>query len=132
MLKYCRWLDELRVNSNCWQVGLEIFTSSNNPTAIFFGLSLIREYLAKHSSTSEARLQIRTVVMQWLNSVVVLNTEQNPDRTSSFIVNNIISILTLLVKSDFPEKWPEAFSDILSYGVLNAKGLDIFTGVLVE
>ena len=41
-----RYLNELRSAPNRWSIGLELFLSADSTVAKFFGLSLVRDYLA--------------------------------------------------------------------------------------
>ena len=71
--------------------------------------------------------EIKTNLLNWINQNMVLMS--NPSVAASdipfFIISNVASILSLLVKSTYPEYWPTAFSDMLSIGKQNTYTLNL-------
>lgn len=126
-----RYLDELRSSSESWKAGMGLFFESTNDVARHFGLSLTREYLASHGTNDvlqcQVRAQIREALMSWTATAVAANMS-----IQVYLVNNIVGIITLLIKSDYPEIWSDAFGDILRLGAQNIVGLDILVRVLDE
>lgn len=135
-------LDSLRFSSNRWEIGLKLFFEGTNESSQFFGLSLVREYLTDVSSISEdVRRTIRENVMQWVSQSMSLKQQEmespdnNPGNDDSynytignlphFLLNNMVSVITLCIKLDYPELWPTAFDEILFYAKQHIAGLDL-------
>lgn len=115
-----------------WFTGLKLFFDSRDDVTRFFGLSLTRDYLVLVSQTKQIlsppeRLQIRDAIMSWTKEFSSASHVIQP-----FLVNNVASIITLLIKIDYPELWESAFSDVLSLGTTSAFGLAICVKVLNE
>lgn len=123
------YLNELRVASNRWSIGLDLFVHASSTVSRFFGLSLVREYLAGTRSEipSEHRLQIRQVVLNWLANACSQNSN-----IPLYIENNIATVLTRVLKLDFPIEWPSAFSDLISLSRLSLLGFTIAVRVFTE
>lgn len=121
-------LDAIRVSPDCWQIGIELLLKSINPVSKFFGLTLIRGCLsAAQPPDVNFRVYIREHLWQWINEILS-KAEQVPQ----FIINNAVSVLTLLMKLDFPEVWPTAFADLLTLSSMGWNGVDIIVRVLTE
>ncbi|CAM9206016.1 unnamed protein product, partial [Ectocarpus fasciculatus] len=112
-----------------WSIGLQLFFDGSTPLSKFFGLSLIREYMSSNGGIPPVveRQKIREAMMSWL-----LSTSSNLTGVESYVMNNIVTIVTLAIKHDFPELWPNAFSDILAFGQKGINELDIVIRVLSE
>lgn len=111
-------------------MGIQLFFESRNDVARFFGLSLTREFVAAvgiSAQYSQIRCQIREALMQWL-----LGLLQSREKVPGYLYNNVLSIFTLLIKSDYPENWPNAFSDFLQLGSQSTEGLDVVLRILTE
>eukprot|EP00605_Chrysophyceae_sp_TOSAG23-4_P000515 GSChrysophyteH1.ASY1.ANO1.581.1 assembled CDS len=128
-------LDTLRASDDRWDIGLQLFFKGSNETAKFFGLSLVRDYLDSTVSL-ERRKTIRDAMLEWINTMIVIpETEQSTKLTNHlpvFLVNNVASVVTLCVKHDYPEVWPEAFDEIIKLGNSCIGGLDMTVRVLID
>jgi hypothetical protein len=49
-----------------------------------------------------------------------------------FILNNLVTVLTLLIKLQFPESWPSAFTELLVVGRSGTAGLDLAVRVICD
>ena len=49
-----------------------------------------------------------------------------------FILNNLVTVLTLLIKLQFPESWTTAFADLLEVGRGSTAGLDLTVRVICD
>jgi hypothetical protein len=130
-------LDTLRASDDRWDIGLQLFFKGSSDTAKFFGLSLVRDYLDSSVGT-ERRKTIRDAMLEWIRNVIVLPETQDghaakgSGRPPNYLVNNVASVLTLCVKHDYPEIWPEAFDDIMKLGNSCISGLDITVRILKD
>ena len=129
ILHIYRLLDKLRSDPIRWSVGLQLFFDGSTPVSNFFGLSLIREYMSSNGGVPPVveRQKIREAMMSWL-----LSRSASLSGIESYVVNNIVTIVTLAVKHDFPELWPSAFSELLAFGGKGISELDIVIRILTE
>ena len=128
-------LDTLRVSDDRWDIGLQLFFKGSSDTAKFFGLSMVRDYLDSRVPV-ERRKTIRDAMMEWVKTVIV---PQPPGagpgkdgRPPVYLVNNVASVITLCVKHDYPEVWPEAFDEIMQLGNSCIAGLDMTVRILTD
>jgi hypothetical protein len=120
-------LDRLRGDASRWTVGLQLFFEGSSALSRFFGLSLLREYMSCGVPPIAARQTIRETMMTWL-----LSNASELGNVKPYVFNNIVTVVTLAVKHDFPELWPAAFSDILSFGQRGTVELDLANRILSE
>lgn len=124
-----RFLDQVRVSPDRWNVGLSLFFDAKSEVARFFGLSLVRDYMSTldpAATTETIRQTIRDAMKTWLHRVLSQNLP-----VPNYIVNNVASIVTLCIKNDYPELWPNAFSELLQIGhAYSFNGIDVVVRVL--
>jgi Exportin 1-like protein len=132
-------IDQLRAAPDRWSVGLKLFFEGRSELSRFFGLSLIRDFLASAfnpTSTTYAVHQqnptlvytsIRDAIWSWTTCNIVQHIP-----IPVFILNNLVTVLALLVKLLFPESWPLAFSDLLAVGRESTAGLDLVVRVICD
>ena len=146
-------LDHIRTTPDRWSTGLKLFFEAQGDISKFFGLTLVRDYLSSSSSSSASststssskgtavgsdegsnepqapiRKAIRDAVMGWSGVVSSGSSSTIPP----FLLNNVVSILTLCIKLDYPEHWPTAFEDVLTLATRGYAGLDLVVRLLVE
>ena len=128
-----RYLNELRSAPNRWSIGLELFLSADSTVAKFFGLSLVRDYLAgsRNDVPAENRLQIRQVMLNWLVNTCSAEVSQQTN-VPAYIQNNIATVLVRSLKLDFPTEWPNAFGDIMSLSKMGLLGFAVSVRVLID
>jgi hypothetical protein len=119
-------VDQLRNDEKCWSIGMQLFFESSNSLVRFFGLSMVRDFMNGRfaGAYENERSIIRNNILSWVK------VPGNLQSTEHFIVNNIANIFALAIKSDFPEKWPNAFTDILSFEELGNCGIDLTVKIL--
>lgn len=90
-------------------------------------------------ATFSNRDKIRESILSWLHSyfehISSGSTQNNPYlNIPPYLLSNIVFIYTLLIKIDYPERWPSAFNDLLYFGHKYAVKDSIFfiTKVLTE
>lgn len=132
-----RYLNELRSASNRWSIGLELFMAGGTTVVKFFGLSLVRDYLAGSRDEIPVgnRLQIRQVMLNWLASTCSVEASQSQTQPSAipvYVQNNIATVLVRSLKLDFPSEWPTAFVDILSLSKMGMLGFAVAVRVLID
>ena len=75
----------------------------------------------------QQQYEIKTVLMNWIQANLVLmnNPSVAASDIPSYIINSIASIMSLLLKSTYPEYWNTAFTDMLSIGKQNTYTLNL-------
>lgn len=112
-----RIFEQVRTSPDRWSVGLRLFFEAGGPLARFFGLSLVRDYLSTvnraEAPQEEAQKQIRETMFIFVRSSIEQSIGARTWQLDRYIVNNLVSIITLCIKINCPENWPNAFSDLL-------------------
>ena len=124
---YCT---QVRAQPDGWKWHLQLFTVTTREQAKFFSLQylidLLHSYPAHRCSVEimgvGERLFTRQVLFEWLAGRGPALAEERV-----YVKNKIALMLALLIKHDYPERWPGAFSDLISLGQLGGS----FSGVLV-
>ncbi|OQR84924.1 exportin-T [Achlya hypogyna] len=89
---------------------LQLFQSSPHEQVKFYALQALQEYLNPRGHahvvlTAPMVLQIRSELLQWL---------QTQHELPAYLKTKLAVVITLLVRRDYPERWPTAFHDLLS------------------
>ena len=122
-----------------WSVGLKLFFEGRSELSRFFGLSLVRDFLSSafcpSSASYAAHAQSPILVYNSIRDAIWAWTVGNLSQRTPiplFILNNLVTVLTLLIKLQFPESWPTAFSDLLEVGSGSTTGLDLAVRVICD
>ena len=133
-----RVINQLRSSEDRWSIGIRLFFDTRGPQVRHFGLSLVRDYLHaanRSGGGSEDALQhTRETIFMFVRNSIEQSVGQNVWPFEVYIVNYLVSIITLCIKIDCPERWPTAFSDllVLGSGEGNINGAGFVVGVLTE
>lgn len=103
-----RKLHQLKFIQNRLLLGLQLFLRGSQEQAQFFGLSLIRECLQSSllgPEEEDHRRTVRESIWPFLNA--------QGSEIPTYYVNNLLSIVALLIKWDYPNLWPSAFQELL-------------------
>mmetsp|Transcript_17919 Transcript_17919/g.29970 ORF Transcript_17919/g.29970 Transcript_17919/m.29970 type:complete len:1075 (-) Transcript_17919:108-3332(-) len=123
-------IDQLRLEPERWSYGMKFFFESSEPMVRIFGLNLVRDFLMKvpvgTSESVQERQYIRETFLSYIKQTYEACTEE------VYIVNNVANVMALVIKHDFPEVWPIAFDDLLSFGALGSAGVTVAVRVLAE
>jgi hypothetical protein len=134
-----RQLHNLRFHPLSLKIGVKLFFESKDESSKFFGLSLLRDSLSLVASFSSSlnisdssavadRALVRQTLLSFLDNSVVTSVS-----LPSYYLNSILTIITLCLKVDFPERWLNGFDEII--GISKKHGLrsaDIFLGIMRE
>ena len=124
-------LDSLRAAPDRWTLGLKCFFESQNDTAKLFGLSLIRDYLStspiRSADDQSIRRTIRETMMQWCSTAI-----SSGGNIPHFVMNSVVTILTLGIKFEYPGLWSTAFDEILPLAETGPHGVDLVVRILSE
>ena len=127
-------INHLRQRDDSWDVGLQLFYVTSNESARFFSLSLIRDYLNNilplvgiNQTVQGDLVKIRSNMLHYIGTAV-----GNSTNIPAHLLNNLVSIIALCIKLEYPGIWNTAFFDILSIGKVNMIGLDLSIKILNE
>jgi hypothetical protein len=92
---------------------------------------------AKLQAVAIARERIRQSIMSWMTNLLLKLYNSSAGYASSpipyYLLNNVISVVTLCIKFDFPHSWPGAFGELLQAGYAHGlHGIDFVVRVLRE
>jgi hypothetical protein len=83
---------------------------------------------SKQNSIPQAiRLSIRESIFEWISNKFSQNAP-----IEHFILSNIAAVITLCIKFDYPELWPNAFSQVLEFQRFGNSGVDMVVKILNE
>lgn len=133
-------IGELRASPDKWNVGLTLLHFGTSEVGKFFGLSLLKDFLVEVQCGTTDRLQERTTVrsalLSWVHEALRSSASQSSNGQPlfpRFMMNNCMSVLAHCVKNDYPEYWPEAFTELLQVGYqYETIGIDFIAGVVDE
>jgi hypothetical protein len=107
---------------------LKLFFDGSNSISKLFGLSLVRDFVRNcpEPDHKESRFAVREAIFTWVYEALQ-STSLEP-----YITNNIANILTLCIKNDFPENWPNAFDEVLSFSEIGRSGTNLSTRIIAD
>ena len=122
---YCQQVREL---PDGWKYAMQLAMSSESHEVQFYCLGTLQDAFVtgRYGALSkEDQLQMRQVFMQWIAA-----DGARIGGLPAFVRTKVALIVTLLLKHQYPEMWPEAFADLL--GMLNGGPpfIDLFLRVL--
>lgn len=138
-----RQLDLLRQAPERWEIGLKLFFGGSSETSRFFGLTLVRSTITRDLSL-DVKKTIRETLMNWIHSAMqVQDSNGGADfagtrnrchvgKLPAYLLNNLVTVLTLCVKVEYPSSWPDAFDQLLQFGSTNFAGLDFSVRLLTD
>lgn len=141
-----QYIERIKQAENRWSIGLQLLYAARNQITQFFGLALLRDYLASIANITTApteqdisiRSGIRESILEWTrkncNDNTVSNDQNQSAHVPTYMWNSVCTCITLLIKNDFPELWPHAFSELLQFGrgAHGYKGAETVIKVMME
>ncbi|KAJ5072270.1 exportin-t [Anaeramoeba ignava] len=102
-------LEEFKNTTDSWKLAFYgVFYKKNvNSQLLIFLLSVLSEALEKNPSqfSSDQLNEFKLEVMKWIN---------NSTNAPIFFKNKIAQLFILLTKIEFPERWPNAWTDLIT------------------
>ncbi|CAM9920641.1 unnamed protein product, partial [Discosporangium mesarthrocarpum] len=126
---YC---DEVKRSPDGWRLALQVFSTTSRAEARFFSLGILQEALGARAGAAarvtqpEDRKVLREAVFGWLQGVGPAGLEAQ----EIFVRIKVAVVLALLVKCDYPERWPEAFRELQGLLRGGAAYVELFLRVL--
>ena len=122
-------------------MGLKLFFGSSSDTCRFFGLTLVRDCLTE--SSYEVKKAVREALINWVHeSIQTMVSEEKQEqgkskgyylgRLPAYLLNNLVTVITLCVKAEYPVSWPNAFEQLLQVSSANIAGLDFVVRFLTD
>jgi hypothetical protein len=113
-------------------IGSQCFFEGNDDSTKLFGLSLLRESLCWQRIVSQPRDDVAVVRQSFLAFLDQALQSQNFS-LPTYLLNNILTILALCLKREYPDTWPNAFPEIVALSQKNGiRSAEILLGVLQE
>ena len=121
------FLHELEKSTDAWRYGVELFKHSENEIVSFYALGLLmtvleRDQLFFSLENSDIDIILGTI-FGWLQVRPLF-------KRKGYILNRVSGILVLLVKRQYPTKWPNAFEQLLNLASLYREAATIFFTLL--
>jgi exportin-T len=119
--------DQVKRSPDGWRYNFELLTHTSRVEVRFFALQSLQWMLGSENDAvlpSNHREELRGVLLRWL-----IGTAAEPHAT--FMKTKIALVLTLLVKRDYPERWPSAFVDLQSLLSQGPPLIDVYLRVFV-
>eukprot|EP00002_Diphylleia_rotans_P037821 TRINITY_DN849_c0_g9_i1.p1 TRINITY_DN849_c0_g9~~TRINITY_DN849_c0_g9_i1.p1 ORF type:complete len:702 (-),score=93.79 TRINITY_DN849_c0_g9_i1:1394-3499(-) len=122
-----RYCSQVRQSDRLWEVAWSLFVDASNKHEIrFWALSELAQYLkepSRYSSLAEdARIIVRRSLIRQLREIGA----QDPP----FIRNKFATVLVLVIKTDYPERWPTVFDEIFESLNQGTDVIDLFLRIL--
>ena len=118
-LQATQYCESVRSSQHGWQLALELFvTHQASPHAKFFALSSLQESLGGRQQAESGRPLLEPSCRQEVRRRLFQSlAERSPffDSEESYVRTKFAVVLALLLKADFPERWPSAFAEVFQW-----------------
>ncbi len=119
-------------------MGLKLFFASSSDTCRFFGLALVRDCI--NESSYDVKKAIREALVNWVHESIQSVAENDNTtgkhyylgRLPAYLLNNLVTVITLCIKAEYPQYWPNAFEQLLQVSSANIAGLDFTVRLLTD
>lgn len=121
-----RFCASVKASADGWRYALELFAFSEHQEVKFYALQALQEALAKGVADDAVATQVRSELLTWLRDHVAF-----VERKAPYLKTKLAVVLTLLIKRDYPTRWPSAFSELLALLPHGASMVEMYFRVLV-
>lgn len=108
-----------------WRVELHLFEQSEHEQVRFYALQALQEALV-NGVTDSVATAIRVELFTWLQSHVAFVDSQAP-----YLKTKLAVVITLLIKRDYPDCWPTAFTELLALLPQGASIVEMYFRILL-
>ncbi|TMW56984.1 hypothetical protein Poli38472_002909 [Pythium oligandrum] len=119
---YC---NAVKASSTGWRLCLELFEYSEHQEVKFYALQAIQEALTKGIADDAVTMQIRSELLAWLRANVAFVEGKAP-----FLKTKLAVVITVLIKRDYPDRWPTAFHELLALLPMGASMVEMYFRIL--
>lgn len=123
---YC---DSVKQLADSWKYHFEVFKVSKHQQVKFYGLQAIQEALERSTYGADvidatSRQELRVALLIWMRDHLADIQE------AAFLKNKLAVVFTHLIRLDFPDRWLNAFHDILGLCSHSDFELDLYLRIL--
>ncbi|TYZ59593.1 hypothetical protein PybrP1_002323 [[Pythium] brassicae (nom. inval.)] len=121
-----RFCASVKASADGWRLALELFEFSEHEEVKFYALQALQEALAKGVADDAVAARVRAALLAWLreNAAFV-------ERKAPYLKTKLAVVVTLLIKRDYPARWPSAFAELLALLPQGAAMVEMYFRVLV-
>uniref|UniRef100_A0A2R5L8T3 Exportin-T n=1 Tax=Ornithodoros turicata TaxID=34597 RepID=A0A2R5L8T3_9ACAR len=125
-----QYFEQLKESSNGWQLSVQTLLdpSVQDDSVKFFCISILEHYVKTGYSTADERVQqaMRNFISQWLQMKVY-----HDGLEPVFVRNKMAQLVCRVFLCDYPARWPEFFTHLLSSLSLGAPAVDSYLRTLL-
>ncbi|KAF4042487.1 Exportin 1-like protein [Phytophthora infestans] len=114
----------VKAQADGWRAELQLFEHSEHEQVKFYALQALQEALAK-GVADDVALAVRVELLAWLQSHVAYVESKSP-----FLKTKLAVVITLLIKRDYPDRWPTAFTELLALLPQGASIVEMYFRIL--
>ncbi|KAE8988743.1 hypothetical protein PF005_g20215 [Phytophthora fragariae] len=107
-----------------WRAELQLFEHSEHEQVKFYALQALQEALAS-GVADDVAVAVRVELLAWLQSHVVYVEAKAP-----YLKTKLAVVITLLIKRDYPDRWPTAFTELLALLPQGASVVEMYFRIL--
>ncbi|KAH7469096.1 Exportin-T [Phytophthora ramorum] len=108
-----------------WRVELQLFEHSEHEQVKFYALQALQEALAG-GVADDVAVAVRVELLAWLQSHVAYVESKAP-----YLKTKLAVVITLLIKRDYPDRWPTAFTELLALLPQGASVVEMYFRILL-
>ncbi|GMF61674.1 unnamed protein product [Phytophthora fragariaefolia] len=103
-----RFCAAVKARADGWRAELQLFALSQHEQVKFYALQALQEALAG-GVADDVAVAARAELLAWLQSHAAYVESKAP-----YLKTKLAVVVTLLIKRDFPDRWPSAFAELLA------------------
>ncbi|TDH68260.1 hypothetical protein CCR75_008403 [Bremia lactucae] len=115
----------IKSQADGWQAELQLFKQSEHEQVKFYALQALQETLV-NGIIDDVALAIRVEFFTWLQSHVAY-----VENTAPYLKTKLAVVMTLLMKRDYPDRWPTAFAELLALLPQGASIVEMYFRILL-
>ncbi|OWY94648.1 Exportin, partial [Phytophthora megakarya] len=108
-----------------WRAELQLFEHSEHEQVKFYALQALQEALTG-GVADDISVAVRVELLAWLQSHVAYVETKAP-----YLKTKLAVVITLLIKRDYPDRWPTAFTELLALLPQGASIVEMYFRILL-
>ncbi|KAJ0406793.1 hypothetical protein ATCC90586_000846 [Pythium insidiosum] len=118
--------DRVKASPSGWRACLELFELSAHAQVKFYALQALQELLVKGVADDAITAELHTALLAWMRDNVAYIEREAP-----YLKTKLAVVITLLIKRDYPDRWPTAFTELMALLPLGASMVEMYFRILV-
>ena len=128
-MAYC---EQVKQSADGWRHNLGLLKASQRSEAHFYALQTLQDLVVLREGEGGAglqsllpegaRVELRVALLAWMQQ---LQHQQLLPRLAPFVLTKLAVVIALLIKADYPERWPPAFDELLMLLKGGAAGIEL-------